>query len=515
MKILSVHLENFASYETLDFSFDANGLALIHGATGSGKSTLMDAIPWVLFGITAKGGKADEVLSWHGGATYGTLSVEVNGTTIQITRTRKPNDLYFRAETNTDANHTRGKDLQDTQKRINELLGMDADLYLAGAYFHEFSQTAQFFTTTAKNRREITEQLVDLSLPISLQNKIRAQNKRISMELAQANTIIATTLAKIQALSQVLKDTQDKNERWAVEISGNIANLEHKAESFEITKRGKIKQLETEMNKHLTALTRFEGRELPKTITCKSCGKTSENLDKVKVDAMKSALISAHEQLKQVSAQENTYQTQIIDLKNQANPHTSGLLKLDKDMAILNDKLAIENKSNFDLQDQQLNLDLLSGIMDSFRAELVRNTIEDLETQTNQHLYNHFDGEIKVGFTITDTDKLDVTLTKDGNEASYTQLSKGQRQMLKLSFGVAVMQTIAKHHSISFDQVFLDEALDGLDDSNKMKAVKMLHTLSLDYGSVFIVEHSETVKAMVDKKYYVQSVDGRSQIEKQ
>jgi DNA repair exonuclease SbcCD ATPase subunit len=109
---------------------------------------------------------------------------------------------------------------------------------------------------------------------------------------------------------------------------------------------------------------------------------------------------------------------------------------------------------------------------------------------------------------------LEVGITKDGNQASFSQLSKGQRCMLKLCFGVAVMQAVQNHHGLSFNVAMFDEALDGLSDTLKMKAVRMLESLTPTYGSVFLVEHSETVKVLVDNKYNVELVNGASQIEK-
>jgi len=124
MRIISCTAENFASYKKLEFSFDSEGLALIQGATGSGKSTLCDLVPWVLFGKTAKGGAADEVISWNNkGITKSLITIETKpGVIYDITRIRgnKSNDLYF-----TDAfinqSPVRGKDLADTQKMINNL----------------------------------------------------------------------------------------------------------------------------------------------------------------------------------------------------------------------------------------------------------------------------------------------------------------------------------------------------------------------------------------------------------
>src|ERR1700733_2695413 len=100
MKILSASVQNFASYKKLDFEFDGQGLALVAGPTGSGKSTLCDVVPWVLFGRTSKGGTVDEVLSWPGDEiTSGVITIDDrSGRPFSITRTRgskpKDNDLF-------------------------------------------------------------------------------------------------------------------------------------------------------------------------------------------------------------------------------------------------------------------------------------------------------------------------------------------------------------------------------------------------------------------------------------
>lgn len=513
MKILSVHLKNFASYKELDFEFDNQGLSLIHGATGSGKSTLCDAVPWCLFGITSKNGKADEVLSWSGGATQASILIELgNFQRLRITRKRNPNDLSFFLG----GQDERGKDLQDTQKLINELLGMNADLYLAGAYYHEFSQTAQFFTTTPKNRRSITEQLVDLSFPIDLQAKIKAKLKESDAIDSKLSALHESFLSKISALKDMFNYTHKQNNSWAKDTASRLKTLQEEADDFETRKSLQVKELESKVKVQLVISSSFSSDlDAPKTKVCKSCGTESKNLKRVEADAQFQTLRIAQERLENAKRQENTFQTQIEELKTQTNPHEKTLTKVNKDLIIAK-RLLSDNHAQIEKSyDERLNLQLLSDAVTQFRSELVVNTISDLETKTNQLLYNHFEGEITVNFSMLDTDKLDVTIQKDSNECSFTQLSKGQRGMLKLCFGIAVMKCIANHHSVSFSQIFFDEALDGLDDNNKRKAIKMLETLALDHDSVMIVEHSEGVKALIDQKYFVELVDGKSQIQKE
>src|SRR5271157_2409345 len=109
MRVISAKIENFSSYKTLEFDFTKQGLTLIQGATGSGKSTLCDVIPWGLFGITSKGGTVNDVISWPGDkVTKVTLYLE--NVTIHRSRGPKPkdNDLNFWP---IDGLMIRGKDL--------------------------------------------------------------------------------------------------------------------------------------------------------------------------------------------------------------------------------------------------------------------------------------------------------------------------------------------------------------------------------------------------------------------
>ena len=162
------------------------------------------------------------------------------------------------------------------------------------------------------------------------------------------------------------------------------------------------------------------------------------------------------------------------------------------------------------------NIELLSVVIDDLRAIRIKNTIVELEKQTNKFLSDYFDAEIKVAFTIEDADKLEVIIHKNLGYfvASYQQLSKGQRQLLKLTFSLAVMRTVSNYHGIQPSTIFLDEAMDGLDEQMKAKGLNLLNALTKEYSSVFFIDHSESIKAACNNRYEVSLIDGKSQIEK-
>jgi exonuclease SbcC len=142
MRLISCHLENFQSYPKLDIEFK-DGLALISGPTGVGKSTVMDAVAWCLYGVTAKQTTSDQVIPWgESGRTTGIINLQG----LSIFRGRSPNFLHYN-------DGKKGKDLKETQEFINRELGIDYDTFVAGSYFNATSPVSDFFLAKAKERR--------------------------------------------------------------------------------------------------------------------------------------------------------------------------------------------------------------------------------------------------------------------------------------------------------------------------------------------------------------------------
>lgn len=511
LRVVSCYLENFASYKELSFDFQNQGLTLIQGPTGSGKSTLCDAIPWVLFGITAKNGAVDEVLSWPGGeVAKGSVTVDLpNGDRIVVTRKRgkgKDNDLYYEREAPSLARLgiMRGKDLNDTQKLINHLLGTDATTYLAGAYFHEFSQTAQFFITNAKNRRIICEQLVDLSLAKKLQTKLAEQKKALNAKEAMYGKHIQVYADRVQQLSRP-NDYQEKYKNFEMDKVLQLTWLESEIKATETNIRNK--RYFRDSYQVLESAIKSLGSDI-----CKECGSKKHSEKRAELTAM----------LSEVKREEmaNSYNIKMLEslMKDLENTKASKnifkelIQKTENDLFQAKVSLALEEKDYALVISDLADVELLLEVIDDFRAATIKNTIKAIENKTNQLLTEYFDAEIRVLLSAKDADKIEVEVFKDGNACSYSQLSKGQRQLLKLCFGISVMKAVTNYSGIQFNAIFLDEALDGLDDYFKVRTFRLLEGLAMEYESVFVVEHNEALKSLFPKSYKVGLVDGASTI---
>lgn len=506
MQLTSVYVKNFGSYEELHFRFQNRGLTLIQGPTGSGKSTLMDIVPWILFGRTAKDGAADEVLNWTAdGQTYGSLTLSLNGRDVNICRARRPNDLYY--TTSDGVSPIRGKDLNDTQKLINNLLGMDVNTYLAGAYYHEFSQTAQFFTATAKTRRSICEQLVDLSFFKNLQEKLSASKKQVNNNVDDFEASIDNLESKIEIYKENHNKYSKSHENFDFQKGFKLGALDYDIKALLAT----VKPVEyyDSLYKEINE----EAHKVDNKGVCSECGGPKNRKGHEAIAAKMRSLESQKyknqldfNKLMSLVAEHDKLEASVNNFQELLDNNQVELKKAE-------DKLRQYKNTHFEHITKLADLELLEETASNGRASTIKNTIKALEASTNLMLSNYFDAEIKVIFEVESADKLDVTILKDGNNCSYTQLSKGQRGLLKLCFGLSVMSVVAKHSGVKFNCIMLDEALDGLSDELKVKSYNLLKTLELEYSSIFVVEHSMELKALFEKQISVKLVNGNSQIE--
>lgn len=567
MRILSATVSNFGSYEKLEFDFTNQGLTLISGATGSGKSTLCDVIPWILFGVTAKNGPVDEVRSWSSMTpTTGRILIQKDSHNILgIVRSRggaKDNDLWLRVTGPYAAiqDTQRGKDLADTQKLINQELGITAEAYLAGAYFHEFSQTANFFQASAKTRRQLTEQIVDLSLAKTLNENMSLRRKELTKD---KNEFLGSLTVQKQLIAATEHDIQIGNRdviHWEESRALKLGRLKEDSDNFDAHKKKTLQAIhKAYINKSVELqadaiaveeelkpdgyfeLTKKKINEKIKALgdtRCEACG-ALKNTDKRMIlekslyqidneisvnnqkrihltrvnNSLEKHLTTLEPLIKAEEERVNTYDEQIKALKTEKNPHTASVKRLKLKLSDYEEEDKLLQSCFNDTAQEVADIETLLDVTADFRSICVKRTIVYLETQTNKLLSDHFDAEIKVKFSTAAADKLDIEIYKDGNVCSYSQLSKGQRQLLKLTFGVAVMRSVQNYNNVKFSAIFLDEVFDGLDEQLKLKGFGLLEQLGLEYESVFAIDHNDAVKSMFTKRYEVALVDGKSQID--
>lgn len=137
MRLISIQLKNIKSHRETELSF-APGINVLSGANGSGKSTIFEAIGYVLFGVNAQDfvTKAERFLSI--GAKKGEVSVVfegADGETYRVTRTVGSAGKWLLAKRLGDSFEIEDHaNLQETEARIAKLLGLSGNRSLADQF---------------------------------------------------------------------------------------------------------------------------------------------------------------------------------------------------------------------------------------------------------------------------------------------------------------------------------------------------------------------------------------------
>ncbi|MGZ3422609.1 MAG: AAA family ATPase [Polyangiales bacterium] len=87
MRIRSLHLERFGHFAGAKLAFPESGLTVVHGNNEAGKTTLLEAIRWLLFG----GKDTRYAFGFDSQLLAASAQVEIKGTPIDIRRTRGKN----------------------------------------------------------------------------------------------------------------------------------------------------------------------------------------------------------------------------------------------------------------------------------------------------------------------------------------------------------------------------------------------------------------------------------------
>lgn len=558
MKLLNCVAENFGSYKHLEFSFDSLGLSLIYGATGAGKSTLMDIPCWTIYGVTAKDGNADEVRAWNheGSPTSVSLKIQLPTKTITVTRIRgrsTQNDLFWTEEGSDTP--IRGKDIIDTQKLLVEQLGITEEAYTTCFYFHEFSKCQGFFTAKAPTRKLLFDQLASLDFAKTLQAACQTKGKVIDTQVTELKTELTTLSGKISGLKDVKEQLLRRAEDWEKKRVENLRQYAQKKKNFdyeqqqairskkaqidahERDKRSQLEKLVNEIKDLENSLKRTREniaavREMAAQMSCPICSSVpaefSNELEKLVVEEQRTSGIIGEKQrsldrinsqenphfaiLEQIKQKTNNYDEYIQKIEREVNPFSNEHIKMTRETAKLKQARTKKEQDLVSFEVQKGSISQIKDFIESFKILLLENTIRTVELRTNELLDKYFESELKVIFSLESADSINVSISKSGNQCTYKQLSKGQRQLLKLCFSVSVMEAAERNLGINVQNVFMDEPLDGLDSDFKVKSFALFQEISTKKSSVLVIDHNDELKNLFDTKFKVKLSSDTSEV---
>lgn len=218
-------IRNFMAISLATINLSGRGLVLIEGenlqdasaqSNGAGKSSLVDAVAWVLYGITARGVTGDAVVNRKAGRDCSvTMDFTVDGQQWLIERGRKDKALKNRVRlsqwdylTGAYVDRTLGTD-KLTQERIDALLGCNAKTFSEAVYMGQEAMP-DLPTMTDKALKATLEQAMNIdrlddALDIAKERCETAQHAYDS-----SVSFIAVTQADIERVEEEIENESNR-----------------------------------------------------------------------------------------------------------------------------------------------------------------------------------------------------------------------------------------------------------------------------------------------------------------
>ena len=187
---LHLSITGFLSYhQTAEVDFTKFNLACIAGANGAGKSSLLDAITWALFGQARK--RDDSVINNQADAAEVCLTFSYEGNVYRVQRS-KPRDkttmLEFQIlQVGEDSESTTWKvlterTLRETEARIQETLRLDYETFVNAAFFLQ-GKADQFTQQRPADRKRILGSILGLEIWETYRQRAWERRKSVETEI--------------------------------------------------------------------------------------------------------------------------------------------------------------------------------------------------------------------------------------------------------------------------------------------------------------------------------------------
>lgn len=200
--MIPIHLRisGFLSYrDTVELDFNTFDLACISGHNGAGKSSLLDAITWSLFGEAR--GKGSDIINLNQDVKAAEVAItfQHEGNTYRVQRTlprNKSTVLEFQIKNGNEWKPLTEKITRDTQARIQQTLRLDYETFVNASFFLQ-GKADQFTQQNAAKRKEVLSNILGLEAWEEYRNRTAERRKAIEREVDEIEGRIAEIDAEL------------------------------------------------------------------------------------------------------------------------------------------------------------------------------------------------------------------------------------------------------------------------------------------------------------------------------
>ena len=525
---------------------------IIVGANGAGKSTILDALTFALFGKPFRKINKPQLLnSINMGDCVVNLNFNIGRNKYEVTRGIKPAVFEVKQNgvvLNQDAS------VVDQQKNFEQtILKMNYKSFTQIVVLGS-STFVPFMRLPLAARRDIIEDILDIQIFSSMNVNLKDKIRNINDELKDHEYKLSLVKEKIDMQKQFMIDIEKKNKEdiqekesrkeqfltealgYETEILNNDKEIDEKSSAISDTQKIKktIAKVEILKNKISTKQNSYtkEKSFFEENDSCPTCGQGIEehfkhekvSLLSDKLAEVEKAMSDLGQQLSNLQTQENTFILLIDEinqlnsknrqLKNDINSLHRRIEDLDRDIRKLRDTdvsqreqfsilKSLDNQSN-EIQkvisETKEEKDCLTTATQLLKDSGIKTRIIKKYLPTMNKLINEYLDKMEFSASfMLDESFSEVIKSRYRDEFSYESFSEGEKARIDIAL-LLTWRSIAKlKNSVDTNLLILDEIFDGsLDQSGNSDLGWILKTFD-DKTNVFVISHRDNMADKFDR----------------
>ena len=541
----SVSWKNFLSTgnDTIKIELNRSPSTLIVGQNGAGKSTMLDALSFGLFGKPHRDIKKDQMInSINKKGTVVEVEFKIGDSDFRIMRGIKPNkfEIYQNGTMINQASNAR-----DYQKFLEQNI-----LKLNHKSFHQVvvlgsSSFIPFMQLPIWSRRGVIEDLLDINIFSKMNTLLKERNAKIKDELTDINHQIELFKTKIDSQGKYIKDLQSINKdlvetkketikdhekdikeliKESTELNDNLQShidIETKRSDNLKATTTQLKSYDLQFTSKIKDLVQ-QGKFFEENDQCPTCDQEiNEDIKKEKIAAIKKSAAEVQQGMEKLKEEVDQNYADVEDSRSKM----THLLERQRKIISNNDKVSLIQKDIDSIQKEISGLLQSSGDIKTAKKEMesLRKSKENITEKKLEYVeertYNEVIGEMLkdtgiktkvikqylpvmnrlinqylqvldffVAFHL-DENFNETIRSRHRDSFNYASFSEGEKQRIDLSLLFTWRQIAKMKNSAATNLLVLDETFDSsLDHDGIDNLTKILNTLE-DGTNVFIISH--------------------------